>query len=720
MNQQVDTVDSSTPLSDFIKRPAVLWMALAAALLVVLIIVILATDVGFATVKTSGDKQKVDRMQKFVAAIWDNTRFCQLDALWDSDKVQDSGVTCSAAIWNNDAICNVDGLWNPESDVWSCEKIVETPKIIPTILDNAVNLRTLLDALHQDREAASDQYGYREFQFGSAQAGPPKPYHFMVEGEGLVLAINVGLDGQQTVEELDDEAAQPEEDVKLRNVTIDIDVEPHDGVADASIQIGSVIIGRSVRDAVGFLGFENFLIQQDHGGVDTAIKDIIREEVTNKFVNDFAASVLGAPPTTEVDLIAALQELQGKGVSFYGTFSLQYDDGLDSVLITPVRIETMDLERYDFVAPEYVDTIWNKPQVVPTVLQNAKDLPTVLTALDENADNAAGSFRLYGKPGPNNTYSFMVQGSGQVVGIHSGITRNTVDIALDGYDGTVQLQVGPEISGTAVRDSVGFLSYDVFNHDRKFREVNEEINRRIETTILNTVYPPLLYGQQVTFYGAFTLKGPDDFTAEALDDVLVTPVQLQVQSSGVPFNASAYVDAIWDTEIVPTVTDDSVAIETLLDALAADPAAALEQYGRVGEGGVANYLVAGTGAVVAVDTSSRNGFVMLDIIPEGGEADGEPDVMMLIGAVFRSNAIRDAVGFIPPLLSADQNNLIAYSNISKELNFKVRDEVIVETDQDALQAMFEGQTVSFAGALALDDSGQPVVVPVQLSFAGES
>ena len=114
---------------------------------------------------------------------------------------------------------------------FDADKVVEDiwgNQVIPTLKDEAVDLATLLDELAVDRDAAGEQYGYRE-------EGGDYPWNFIVKGEGRVLAVNT----------------------KSRKGTLTVDLPPYDGNADATIWIGPIIRSYSIRDSLDFISFTN-------------------------------------------------------------------------------------------------------------------------------------------------------------------------------------------------------------------------------------------------------------------------------------------------------------------------------------------------------------------------------------------------------------------------------------------------------------------------------
>jgi predicted lipoprotein len=148
----------------------------------------------------------------------------------------------------------------------------------------ATDLSTLLAALKADPEGAKQKYGHHEGQ---------RPYNFLVKGEGKVLTV----------------------DTTSRSGTSKIDLLPEDGQPDATIQVGPVLRGTSLRDALPFIQFNQFTNQLEYADVSNQLNDrVIKETIGNLNVSG----------------------LQGKTVAFQGAFTLS-DRG--EVLITPVQLQ---------------------------------------------------------------------------------------------------------------------------------------------------------------------------------------------------------------------------------------------------------------------------------------------------------------------------------------------------------------------------------------------
>ncbi len=175
-----------------------------------------------------------------------------------------------------DPAAYVDGVW--------------ASQVQPAIVENSVDLPTVLNAIEADLEAGGNEHGI--FVGGA--------YNFMVKGRGTISEVLT----------------------ESRNGTVVVDLEGYDGPGKIIVQVGPLIRGNSVRDATGLIEFGEFKEQTEFGQVSKEI---------NKRV---AADVLG-----DVDLA----NLLGKTVNFDGTFSVstinQTSIDLSEITVTPVTFE---------------------------------------------------------------------------------------------------------------------------------------------------------------------------------------------------------------------------------------------------------------------------------------------------------------------------------------------------------------------------------------------
>jgi predicted lipoprotein len=164
------------------------------------------------------------------------------------------------------------------TSIWSSQ-------VLPTFDAKSVDAATLIAALAADPAAAEKKYGN--------QAADNGPYSFMVKGSGKVL--EAGADG------------------------LAVDLAPPDGKADVTINVGPVILGTALRDAVGFIKFNDFTNQIDYAQVSTEMKNEVKSTVLASF------NATGAV---------------GKTVDFEGAFALTDTTSMTaaSIVIVPVRL----------------------------------------------------------------------------------------------------------------------------------------------------------------------------------------------------------------------------------------------------------------------------------------------------------------------------------------------------------------------------------------------
>ncbi|HWM60207.1 MAG TPA: DUF2291 domain-containing protein [Pseudonocardia sp.] len=169
-----------------------------------------------------------------------------------------------------------------------------------------------------------------------------------------------------------------------------------------------------------------------------------------------------------------------------------------------------------------------------------------------------------------------------------------------------------------------------------------------------------------------------------------------------PFDAAGYVDGIWATQVLPTVSEKAVDAGTLLPAIEADPAAAGAQYGRqAGTGSPFAYLISGTGTVTALDTAKPSGPLTVQV--------GERTVYIATGPVLAGTALRDAMG----IDFSQFTNQLDYADVATQLNDRAKTDVIGKLDK----ATVVGKTIRFTGAFAQLGKAPPLIVPTSIEIA---
>lgn len=176
--------------------------------------------------------------------------------------------------------------------------------------------------------------------------------------------------------------------------------------------------------------------------------------------------------------------------------------------------------------------------------------------------------------------------------------------------------------------------------------------------------------------------------------------------SGKEFDPVEYVDSVWDEKLVPAFLTQSSPFQDVFNALSEDREAAINQYGLEHKSGEHEpaFKVTGSGMVLKFDDSSRNGLLLVDLLP----GDGTADVTLQVGPVIRKTAIRDSVDFIS---FTDVGNQLQFASLADELNARMKKETVAPLDLDTIT----GKTIKFYGAFKLEeDQGidEIVVTPV--------
>jgi predicted lipoprotein len=203
--------------------------------------------------------------------------------------------------------------------------------------------------------------------------------------------------------------------------------------------------------------------------------------------------------------------------------------------------------------------------------------------------------------------------------------------------------------------------------------------------------------------------------------VTIEEAEQAVQSEA--FDPVAYVDGIWESQLLPTFNEQAVELSQILSEMEPDANGTApkddlieiaNQYGLITEGEAHVYMVKGTGKIVSVnaETSLGTAEVMLD------GYDGPIQVQLYIGTRIPSDntSVRDAVGFIS---FGDFKEQTEYGKAGTEINKRVLSTVLGDINRDDLAS----KTISFMGAFTIRtfnllqiDITEINVVPVEIEI----
>jgi predicted lipoprotein len=212
------------------------------------------------------------------------------------------------------------------------------------------------------------------------------------------------------------------------------------------------------------------------------------------------------------------------------------------------------------------------------------------------------------------------------------------------------------------------------------------------------------------------LAGRYGFTVVNIEDA-----EKAVQSEA--FDPVAYVDGIWDTQLIPTFNEKAVELPKILSEMkpGADGTAPKDEliaiankYGSITVGEAHVYMVKGSGKIVAVNAETSLGTA--EVALDG--YDGSIKVLLYVGTRIPSDetSVRDAVGFIT---FGDFKEQTEYGKAASEINKRVLSTVLSGVERESLT----GKTITFKGAFNIRtfnliqiDLKEIRIVPVEIEL----
>ena len=162
-----------------------------------------------------------------------------------------------------------------------------------------------------------------------------------------------------------------------------------------------------------------------------------------------------------------------------------------------------------FDAKAAVDAMWDS-KVIPAVAAMATDFSALKKAMQtpSEAALAAHGHRENGEGAP---WNLAASATGRVLAVDTTVGAGTADIDVDG-DGRadLQIQIGPVLRGSALRDSLPFVSFTAYSNQIDFAQLANALNDRAYATTLQGVDRATLAGRRVSLVGVFTVDPAAD------------------------------------------------------------------------------------------------------------------------------------------------------------------------------------------------------------------
>jgi predicted lipoprotein len=155
-----------------------------------------------------------------------------------------------------------------------------------------------------------------------------------------------------------------------------------------------------------------------------------------------------------------------------------------------------------FDAASYVAGIWDS-KVVATISSKAVDAATLLPAIKKDPTAAAQQYGVASQA-TGGSPSFMIKGSGTVSKYDKANPNGPITVTVGGQD--IQVDTGPVLIGTALRDAVG-IGFGDFANQIDYQSVATQLNTKAKAVAAPIVASDPT-GKTLTFEGAFTLLDP--------------------------------------------------------------------------------------------------------------------------------------------------------------------------------------------------------------------
>ncbi len=174
----------------------------------------------------------------------------------------------------------------------------------------------------------------------------------------------------------------------------------------------------------------------------------------------------------------------------------------------------------DFDVDAYTRDIWENKLI--TYYDDKKiEAATLLEALLSD-ENAAGEKYGIGSNDTGSSWTFIIEGKGQVIEVDQESRAGVMLVDLQPYDGEsdITIQIGPVIKGTTVRDTLDFIKLDDFSNQVQFASISKAFNALVVSEVVTDIDFKTLEGEEISFLGCFTHNSDDQ--------VLATPIKMAI------------------------------------------------------------------------------------------------------------------------------------------------------------------------------------------------
>lgn len=168
---------------------------------------------------------------------------------------------------------------------------------------------------------------------------------------------------------------------------------------------------------------------------------------------------------------------------------------------------------------DYVASLWNS-KIISYMNNKANDVNSVLDAIDNDVDKAGEKYGIrqseQGEP-----WKFIVKGKGRIISVNTESRNGTVSVDLPSYNekSDLEIQIGPVIRGTSIRDSLDFVSFGDFENQIEYAEFSSALQNKVKKEVLSDFNFEEMQDNHISFVGVFTYQG---------SEIVLTPVKMEV------------------------------------------------------------------------------------------------------------------------------------------------------------------------------------------------
>ncbi len=156
------------------------------------------------------------------------------------------------------------------------------------------------------------------------------------------------------------------------------------------------------------------------------------------------------------------------------------------------------------------------PEVQAAVKERAVEATVLAAALQKDQAAALAQYGVQATIGSVVSVRF----SGVAEAGEAGVYHVAVPGLPD--DIRIQIQTGPAINGTVLRDATGTISFGQFRNQIEYQDAGSALNNEMKKNVLAKIDTSRLTGKSISVVGAFLSIHPKNW--------LVTPVELSVES----------------------------------------------------------------------------------------------------------------------------------------------------------------------------------------------